>query len=411
MKQGFTTIQVHSFAARTTSDAMAVMLRQWCADTGLSDYDIQLRDPALNGSEVETLPPARLLVIEQFQDVPEPIERLEVIARAMPSRTAVIFIMNQPTATDMRRLFHAGAGDVLSSSITQPELYAALNATVSEHGQRQEASSASGRLITVLKSAGGVGATSFCANLARTLCESDAGEVLLVDLDVQFAGLTTCLDLKPRLTLLDAVRADERLDPTLLRSLMGQHPSGFHMLAAPKSMTAADALTPEFLTTFIAQLKSEFDLILFDMPMGWSDWFSEVLSESDLIVPILEPSVRCADGARRILDALEDLGLAALELQPVVNKLERTPAAKERLSGLEKVFSDRSLVTIREDTKAFQKASDLGRCLLDIGGTAAQQDYVYIARRIAHSLELDIDLPGGAHNERRLGLRLFGERA
>ena len=94
-----------------------------------------------------------------------------------------------------------------------------------------------------------------------------------------------------------------------------------------------------------------------------------------------------------------------------MNKLERTPAAKERLSGLEKVFPDRSLVTIREDTKAFQKASDLGRCLLDIGGTAAQQDFVYIARRIAHSLELDIDLPGGAHNERRLGLRLFGERA
>ena len=396
--------------ARPTASETAQLLRDWCAEAGIEAVDLQPRDASLNGSEASALPVADLVIVEQFTDAPEPIERLEAIAHAMPASTNVIFMLANPTANDMRRLFHAGATDVLNTGITEPELIAALNAALTDSEKLKTANAAKGNLITVLKTAGGVGATSIAANLARTLAENAAGSVVLVDLDVQFAGLTSCLDLQPRLTVLDAIRAGERLDATLLRSLLVQHKSGFNILAGPKSMTAAEAVTPDFVATLTALLRAEFDIVIVDLPMNWSDWFAEILSESDVLMPVLQPSVRCADGARRTLDALADLGLSEQHMLPIINKAERTPASKDRLNSLSAIFSGAPVMTIREDTKMFQKAADLGQCLLDIGGGSAQQDFNLAAQRMAETLAFDLEMPTSPQGERRLGLKLFGER-
>lgn len=402
---------IPTMAARFTTAPVLQVINDWCEASGIDAGDVAARNPALNGSEAKSLPAPALLIIEQFHEDPEPIERLEAIARAMPGSTRTIFILGDPSATDIRRLFHAGANDVLSAAITPPEMMASFDAALNTGAARADARRDSGALISVIKSAGGVGGTSVSANLARTFREFDMGEIALVDLDVQFAGLTPCLDLKPRMTVIDAVRAEDRLDATLLRSLFDQHRSGFHVLAGPKSMTASEAISGAFIAKLVAQLKSEFDLVIFDLPMAWSDWFEAALSASDLIIPVLESSVRCADGARRILDALEELDLADRTILPLVNKVDRTPAAKERLSGLNHLFSGQSPMIVREDHKAFQKASDLGQCLLDIGATAAQQDYSKSVQTIASTLELEAELPVHAQSEKRFGLNLFGERA
>lgn len=403
-------LKTMTVAARTTTPGTAQSISAWCVQAGITELDLQGRDPALNGSEAASLPMPDLLIIEQFTDEPEAIERLEAIAREMPETTVTVFILADPSATELRRLFHAGANDVLSSAITEPELFAAFDAALSDGERIASGARSTGKLISILKTAGGVGATSVAANLARTLQEQKAGSIVVVDLDVQFAGLTACLDLKPRLTLIDAVRAGERLDPTLLRSLFTQHESGFQILAGPSEITATDALTPDFMSALTVQLKSEFDVVIFDMPMAWSDWFADVLSHTDLIMPVLQPNVRSADGARRTLDALEDIGLGEHAIQPVINGIDRTPDAKARSASLSGIFQGKPSITIRDDHKAFQRAADLGKCLIDLGGTTAQQDFTYAARKTADVLDLDVEIALPTQGERKLGLKLFGEK-
>ena len=47
---------------------------------------------------------------------------------------------------------------------------------------------------------------------------------------------------------------------------------------------------------------------------------------------------------------------------------------------------------------------------VDIGGGSAQQDFNLAAQRMAETLAFDLEMPTAPQGERRLGLKLFGER-
>ena len=92
---------------------------------------------------------------------------------------------------------------------------------------------------------GGVGTTTIATNIAVAAAQRRPDRVVLVDLDLQFGGVATHLNLEPKQTLTDVVRDDAALrEPELLRTYAMRHDSGLHVLAAPAAPEAAELITP-----------------------------------------------------------------------------------------------------------------------------------------------------------------------
>jgi pilus assembly protein CpaE len=91
-----------------------------------------------------------------------------------------------------------------------------------------------GTVLSFISNKGGVGKSTLSVNTACDLATRHPGQVLLIDGSLQLGICGLMLDIVPQATLTEAVREKERLDESLLRRLTQTHPSGLHLLAAPK---------------------------------------------------------------------------------------------------------------------------------------------------------------------------------
>ncbi|OFX00207.1 MAG: hypothetical protein A3E78_06420 [Alphaproteobacteria bacterium RIFCSPHIGHO2_12_FULL_63_12] len=335
---------------------------------------------------------ADIVVIETGDAAQTDITALEQLCAYVSRGGSFIVIMNEPSSEVMRRLFRAGVTDVLSTPVNAAELAAALNAA---HGRKIEtpaqAASASGKIITVVKTAGGVGATTLAANLGGALASMVEGKVALVDLDIQFGQIATALDVRPRMTVLDAVRAGARLDPILLASTFTEHDSGLQILAAPGDITPLEAVTDQFIDRLFMHLRAVAAVSIIEVPAAWTQWIGNALDKSDRVIPVAEASVRSAAGAARINQSFIDFGLTGLNLHLIVNKYEKTIENNERAKRIGDIFLARPAGVVRLDVRTAQDAADRGLLFSAVSQKSlAAKDIETNARNIAGALGLSV---------------------
>ncbi len=391
--------------------ATASTLDAWAKSRGV--VAPQIRIAQADTDFLFALPQRRplILVLELGDVSPERVAMVERMARGADDGCAVIALFGKINNDDMRRLFRAGVGDVLNTASDGNELRGALDNTLSQFPDAQEGTADRlGKLYTVFKTGGGTGATLLSINLARELAHRRAGRIALVDLDVQFGTLETALDMPSRLNLTDAIRASERLDHTMLGSMMVSHKSGFDVLMNGKSIAPVDVITENFIERFIATLKPTYDHIIFDMPTSWGRWFYNAARASTQIMPVVEPTVRCADGARRLAQGFEDLGLAGLSMMPIANRADRTPEVRRRLKEIADILGAPVECIVREDTKTASLCADTGACARDISATAPlTQDIEAIAARLCAEVTPPTDAKPAREGASRF--KLFGSRS
>ena len=381
------------------SDRTRALVESWCIRRGLTDYNVtEHHDPA-DAAGMVTRSARRILIVEAGDPLPLTLERLEQLAEPGDDTSSVIAVLDNPTSSDLRRLFRRGLSDVLSSVAVDADLSNALDTAL----ERLAPVPSAGHLIAVLKSAGGIGGTTIAANLACELAQANAGRVALVDLDVQFGGVEVALDLKPRINFTDAIRAGSRLDETMLKSMMTRHKMGFDVLPGSKAIAPIDVLTEEFCGTFTQKMKSAYDYTVLDMPMTWSPWFFDVLDACDIAMPIVESTVRSADGTRRITQALQDLGIRNLTIVPVANRSTRSPSHKDRLKSISDILGVSVELTVREDTKIAAAAADVGECFRQTAPNAAVTgDVQSIAKAVHSAVGAELAEPVATSNGSRL---------
>lgn len=223
---------------------------------------------------------------------------------------------------DVRLLFRAGAADVL----TAPFTHAALETALEELLGAKAADAPQGRIISVIRANGGAGATTLALNLAALSARPERKPrgrprtAAVLDLDLQLGDADLALNLEPRSSLIDVLRAEQRFDGRLLQGAMVEHASGLRLLAAPPKVVPLDALSPTFAAAIVGQSARLHDYTFVDLPYAWTDWTLAVLRQSSLLLVVAAPCVQGAIGARRVFDALDDAGVRTPALF-VLNKL------------------------------------------------------------------------------------------
>lgn len=399
-----------SLVAILRSGEIAAEIRAYCdaspdiaADIRVAETSVADAPSIINGG-------ADIVVIEAGAAAATDIAALEQLCAYVARGGSFIVIMEDPSAEIVRRLFRAGVTDVLPTPVMPVELVAALNTA---RGRKIEVPAAgapaAGKIVTVIKTAGGVGATTLAANLGAALGPMVEGRIALVDLDIQFGQVTTALDLRPRMTVLDAVRAGARLDPILLASTLCAHESGLEVLAAPSEITPLDAISEQFIDRLFRNLRALAAVSIIEVPAAWAQWIGDVVDKSDLVIPVAEASVRSAAGAARINQSFIDFGVTGLNIHLIVNKYEKTIENNERAKKIAEIFRTKPAGVVRLDVKAAQDAADRGLLFSALSQkSVTARDFETNARNIAVALGLTLSAAPetAAPLSRLLGARL-----
>lgn len=276
--------------------------------------------------EATTLDDVPAAIIQVDPDNPASIKRFQQLAANVD--TPLIAAVYSPPLALVRLLMRAGAVDVIPLPLTIDELESALEPVRDQIAQRQgRRSAANGKLVCVIKSVGGVGATALLTQLAIRFAEREAAsgrEACIIDLDVQFGDVAFQLGMQPKLTLHELLEAGSRLDPELLKATTAQHPSGLNLVAAPADMMPLEGMPSEQVLQIVDLATREFSTVFVELPTNWTNWSLSLAARSDILLLVTELSVAGLHRARRQLDLLRSQDLGGIDVRTLVNRFEKS---------------------------------------------------------------------------------------
>ncbi len=306
-------------------------------------------------------------VVEVSESSKLSTERFAALAKGDVPLVAAAY---EPSLAFVRTLIRMGAHDVVPLPIELPELESALDPI-----RRQRASEKSrqrtgdSRLVAVIKSEGGVGATALLGQLATRFAAEEVPrgrETCLIDLDLQFGDAAFQLGLQPSLTLGDLIAAGTRLDGELLRATMTPHPSGLQVVAAPRDILPLDSLASDHLMTLIGLARSEFSTVFVDLPANWTNWSLSLLARADLVLMVTQLSVPSLNRARRQLDLLASQGFGEVELRLILNRFEKKLFDRLSAKDAERALGRAPDFTVANDYQTVTEAIERGVPLAEV---------------------------------------------
>src|SRR5690348_10674405 len=192
--------------------------------------------PTSDWIDPEELAGAAAAVIQVDVDSAASVKRFEKLAKSVD--TPLIAAAYEPPLALVRSLIRAGAHDVIPLPLSFDDVETSLAPIMEQQSKRSDAAVAShAKVVSVIKSVGGVGATALLTQVAIRFAEHETAhgrETCLIDLDVQFGDTAFQLGLRPKLSLGDLLDAGSRLDGDLLRATTSDHASGLKVIGAPR---------------------------------------------------------------------------------------------------------------------------------------------------------------------------------
>jgi len=357
---------------------------QWMADTGPAPVRLLLAGVEGEANELVAARvsgfPLELVIVDTAQ--PIDASMLEGAAAAVVQVTEgddrsiarfkqlaegpvpLIAAAYEPTMKLVRTLVRAGAHDVVPLPLDPEELETALDPIrrmVTEQGPRQRAGHH--KIVAVIKSEGGVGATALLSQLATRFAADERAvgrEACLIDLDVQFGDAAVQLGLQPTLTFSDLVDAGKRLDGELMRSVATQHPSGLRVISAPREIMPLEAVSSDQLLSIVDIATAEFGTVFVDLPTNWTNWSLSLLARADVVLMITQLRVTSLHRARRQLDLLASQDMNLLDVRIVLNRAEKGLFRTLGPADAERVLRKPIAFSIANDHATMSLAIDRG---------------------------------------------------
>jgi pilus assembly protein CpaE len=284
------------------------------------------RQILLLGDGLKQLTPATdkefldLIVIDRLNDGADDLATLEQLCLLYPGM-AIIFLCENASPEFLIGAIRLGVKDVLPLNAD-----ALLAAVVRIEGKSKQVVTPHkmGKVIVVMASKGGSGATFLACNLGYILASEYQVKVALLDLNLQFGDATLFLsDQVPPNTLDDVANNISRLDASFLASSMVHVLPNYSILAAPEDAEHAEDVEPEHIEALITLSKSQYDYIIIDAGRMLNATNLKALDQADMIFLVLQQTLPFIRDSRRLIQTLQSLGYIKEKINLIVNRYEK----------------------------------------------------------------------------------------
>ncbi|AZG12351.1 MULTISPECIES: AAA family ATPase [Cupriavidus] len=310
--------------------------------------------------------------------------------------TLCMLLTGNPSADLLMRAMRAGVQCVLPWPPDAAEFRDELQRCTSHalSGGRAE-----GQVLSFVSCKGGSGTTFLAANTAHMLATQHRKHVLLLDLNQQYGDAAFVLtDQTPPATLTDVCRQIDRLDAALLDACVTHVGPGFDVVPAAGDPVKAGEIKAAQIERLLDVARQQYDVVVLDVGQDINPMSLVVLDHSNLIYPVLQPSLSHLRAGRRLLDLCHSLGYHTDRLRLVLNRQDKHAPIDPRT--MENAFGMRFAHLLPNDTAPVREASSQGLPLLQVAPKGA-------LTRALLALAADI-YPGAAPQRDGLLRKLFG---
>ena len=176
-------------------------------------------------------------------------------------------------------------------------------------------------VITVMSPKGGTGKTTIATNLAVALEQRHPGEVVVVDIDLQFGDVGGALRLLPDTTIVDLAHRWP-VDSVGIKLHLTQHHTGLLALCAPEDPADADEVSAAHIESILALLSASFRYVVVDSDPGLSEGGLSALDCSTDVVMVCSTDVHSVRGLRKATTVMDLIGMTRPRRHFVLNRAD-----------------------------------------------------------------------------------------
>ena len=159
--------------------------------------------------------------------------------------------------------------------------------------------SRTGKLVFVLGTRGGDGATTIATNIAWSLAEKGLRRVLLLDLDLQFGDAALQFDTAPSHALREALDHPERVDELFLQRGVTKITERLDLMAAQEALSENIKLNEESVLALIEKLRIRYRYVFVEVPSALAPSLMGMLSLPSVMLLVSTASLASARDVAR----------------------------------------------------------------------------------------------------------------
>ncbi len=327
---------------------------------------------------------AQCLFLEVDPETPGSIGRIEAVKRVRPD-LPVIALINTPEFSLTRTLIRQGVQDVISLPLRGEDVIS----TLMDVGARMAGNQVNlAPVVGIASPTGGAGATTVITHLGSALSRvAPDKSCCIIDLDIQFGDVANYYGLTPKTSVIDLLEAGERMDSVMVREAAIKSGHGPHVITAPVEMLPIEDLSGDELQQLLRICRTEYDIVLLDLPSNWTNWALSMVVGCDHILLMTEASLHSIRRARRCIDLLEAVGISSSQTSLVVNRHERRFMREIDSSDVADTLHREILATLPLENRQLTKAQDQGMLIHELARKTAFETAIDgLAHSLAHKL-------------------------
>lgn len=312
---------------------------------------------------------ANAIILEVQPESEASMKRLAALRASNPGLLLVAAVRDAAIPL-VRALLRSGINDVIELPLRASELSATLDDLRARINADADKDIRLGKLVSIIKSVGGVGATTIATQAAslhaRTAKQKGAGEVCLFDFDIQFGNAGTFLGISSPLTLSDLLQGGSRIDRELLNSVTVQTPTGLHVVTAPTQIMPMEAVNADQVFRVIELAQRNYDTLYLDLPGNWTNWSMSLVARSEVIFLVCELTIASLRQARRQIALLRDQDIDPGRIHVIANRVEKKLFRAIGLEDAAAALDHPVKLSIANDFPLVSSALDQGVLIQDI---------------------------------------------
>lgn len=329
----------------------------------------EIDEPALLAQALDSFPAEAVLVHLD----PIPGAMMDVVApliEARKNRIAAIAMTEEKDPDLLLRALRAGVKDILHKPFPPEQLRDVLDKIT---GEGQASAKHVGKLISVVGTGGGMGATQLATNLAVEIAQLDEWDgqpeiggrprVAVVDLDFRTGQVAMQLDAQPTYTIAELCETAESIDTQMIERAVFKHQTGVHVLARPTEPSQIDRISAGQCAGALAALQEHYDFVIADLPARWDPTARAVFDMSDIYMLIFQLMVPCVRTTDRMLHDLMSTGYAMDRVRLVCSRAGGEPGYLDA-SDVEQTLKRKFNFIVPSDWKTSAAAVNMGTPLL-----------------------------------------------
>jgi pilus assembly protein CpaE len=321
-----------------------------------------------------------LILFESQVAADELYVQLDALAEVCGTATKVVVIGHSNDIELFRGLLARGLSEYLVAPVEPMKIVSAISSLYQTAGAAKL-----GRSFAFVGAQGGAGSSSIAQNVAASLAQAYASNVILADLDLPFGSAGLGFNHLDRgQGIAEALKDANRLDDGLFERLLSRCGDHLSLLAAPAHLEGCYDLSEAAFERVLDLARSTVPFVVLDMPHVWTAWARKTLLAADEIVITAVPDLVGLRNAKNLIEILRKARPNDVPPKLVLNQVGVPKRAEIKPAQFAKAIDLEPVACIAFEPATFSAAANAGRMIVDAAArSAATRQFAEIAQTIS----------------------------